>query len=92
MLQWRVNVLEELRNAGWYPRKIRMERLFGESTVQKMRREQLLSWAEFDRLCKVLGKQPGDLLEWVPDEEAPEEEPAVDASKWYNPEGANEEG
>lgn len=81
MLQWRVKVLEELKAAGWYPRKIRMERLFGESTVQKMRREQLLSWAEFDRLCKVLGKQPGDLLEWVPDEEAPPRE--EDRDGWY---------
>lgn len=69
MLHWRVNVLEELKEVGWYPHKIRTERLFGESTVQKMRRGQLLSWAEFDRLCRVLGKQPGDLLEWVPDEQ-----------------------
>lgn len=65
MLQWRVNLLDELKAAGWYPRKIRLQKLFGEATVQKMRHQQLVSWAEFDRLCRVLNKQPGDLLMYV---------------------------
>ena len=87
MLRWRVNPLEELRSAGWYPRKIRLAKLFGEATVQKMRRDQLLSWAEFDRLCRVLGKQPGDLIEWVPDNSEPQEEvqEEPDTSWWYKP-------
>ena len=73
MLQWRVNVLEELKEVGWYPHKMRVEKLFGESTIQKMRYQKLVSWAEFDRLCRVLGKQPGDLLEWAEDETGGEE-------------------
>ena len=71
MLQWRVNILGELKEAGWYPRKIRVEKLFGESTVQKM-----VSWAEFDRLCRVLKKQPGDLLEYVEGETEGKDESA----------------
>lgn len=79
MLKWRVNILDELRTAGFYPRKMRLERLFGESTIQKMRHQQLVSWAEFDRLCRVLKKQPGDLIEYVETEvncnEVPDDQP-----------------
>ena len=81
MLKWRVTILDELRNAGYNPYKIRKTRLFGESTVQRMRHQKLVSWAEFDRLCRVLGKQPGDLLEYCEDEtevtedESPNDQP-----------------
>lgn len=86
MLKWRVNVLDELREAGWYPHKMRVEKLFGEASIQKLRRDKLLSWAEFDRLCKVLCKQPGDLLEWVPnDGEEDKRENVDDISEWYKP-------
>ena len=77
MLKWRVNVLDELREAGWYPHKMRVEKLFGESTIQKMRHNKLVSWAEFDRLCRVLKKQPGDLIEYeeteVNEDEVPDD-------------------
>lgn len=86
MLHWKVNLFEELRAAGWYPHKIRQNKLFGESTVQKMRHQKLVSWAEFDRLCGVLNKQPGDLLEWVSDEkEDGQVEEREDPSEWYKP-------
>ena len=85
MFQWRVNLLEELRNAGWNTTRIRAERVLGQSTLQKMRRGQLLSWGELDKYCQLTGKQPGDLIEWVPDES--QEEPIVeeDCSEWYKP-------
>lgn len=65
MLRWKVNVLEALRANGYIPHKMRVERLFGEATIQKMRHQKLVSWAEFDRLCRLLDAQPGDLLEYV---------------------------
>lgn len=71
MLQWKVDIMEALREKGYIPHKMRTTKLFGEATIQKMRHKQLVSWAEFDRLCRVLGVQPGDLIEFV--EEVPEE-------------------
>lgn len=65
MLKWKVDIMDALKSAGYYPRKMRTEKLFGEATIQKMRHQKLVSWAEFDRLCKLLGVQPGDLLEYV---------------------------
>lgn len=69
MLKWKVDIMEALKSAGYYPHKMRVEKLFGEATIQKMRHQKLVSWAEFDRLCGLLGAQPGDLLEYV--EEVP---------------------
>ena len=74
MLRWKVNLFEELRNVGYYPHKMGKEKLFGESSIQRMRHQKLVSWAELDRLCRVLGKQPGDLLEYIADEEEPKAE------------------
>lgn len=69
MLRWKVDILEELRKHGYIPHRMRVEKLFGEATIQKMRHDQLVSWAEFDRLCRLLHVQPGDLLEYVEAEE-----------------------
>ena len=68
MLQWKVDVMDELKTVGLNSNKMRQKRLFGQSTIQKMRHQKLVSWAEFDRLCRVLKKQPGDLLEYVESE------------------------
>lgn len=65
MLKWKVDIMEALREKGYIPHRMRTAKLFGEATIQKMRHQQLVSWAEFDRLCRLLGVQPGDLLEYV---------------------------
>lgn len=65
MLRWKVDVLQALREKGYNPYKMRKEKLYGEATIQRMRHNDLISWAEFDRLCRVLELQPGDLLEYV---------------------------
>lgn len=67
LLRWKVNVLQALREKGYYPHRMRVEKLFGEATIQKMRHQRLVSWTEFDRLCRLLGIQPGDLIEYVED-------------------------
>lgn len=72
MLLWKIDIMSALREAGYIPHRMRVQKLFGEATIQRMRHQQLVSWAEFDRLCRILGKQPGDMLEYVPDD-PPEE-------------------
>lgn len=67
MLRWKVDILDALREKGYIPHRLRLEKLFGEATIQKMRHGQLVSWAEFNRLCGLLDVQPGELLEYVED-------------------------
>lgn len=65
MLQWKVDIMDELKTVGLNSNQMRQKRLFGQSTIQKMRHQKLVSWAEFDRLCHILKRQPGDLIEYV---------------------------
>ena len=64
MIVWKIDVLQALREKGYIPNRMRQEKIFGEATIQKMRRGQIVSWAEFDRLCRLLDLQPGDLIEY----------------------------
>lgn len=67
-LKYKVDVLAALKEAGYSTYKLRKEKIFGEATIQKMRAGDPVSLANVETLCKLLGCQPGDLLEYVPDE------------------------
>ena len=68
MLHWKVDIMAALREKGYIPNRMRSEKLFGEATIQNMRYQKPVSWSGIETLCRVLEKQPGDLLEYVPDE------------------------
>lgn len=67
-LKYKVDVLAALKEAGYSTYKLRKEKIFGEATIQKMRAGDPVSLANVEALCKLLGCQPGDLLEYVPGE------------------------
>ena len=62
------DVLGMLKNAGYSTYRIRKEKIFGESVLTKLRRGDLPSWAELDKLCFILKCQPWDLIEYVPED------------------------
>ena len=64
MLKYKFNVLEELKARGYTTYRIRQEKLLSESTVQKLRERQPVSWENIDSLCRMLDCQPGDILEY----------------------------
>lgn len=68
-IRLKINVLAELKEAGYTTYKLRQEKLLGESVIQKLRTGKLPSWNELNTICRLLGKQVGDLVEYVPDEE-----------------------
>lgn len=68
MIQYKNDVLSMLRENGYNTTRLRKERLLGESTLQQFRTGQLVSWLNMDRLCRMLHCQPGDIIEYVPDE------------------------
>ena len=64
-IRWRVEPLKLLKENGYTTYRIRKEKLFAESTVQKMRHKIPITMPELDTLCELTGKQPGKLIEWV---------------------------
>lgn len=64
---YKINVLAELKKAGYSTYKLRQDKLFGERNIQKFRDGEIVSLAGLELLCRLLDCQPGDILEYVPD-------------------------
>ncbi len=68
MLRYKVNVMELLKEKGYTSYRIRQEKLIGESQLQKIRSGEIASKETLNTLCRLLECQPGDLLEYVPED------------------------
>lgn len=66
-IQYKINVLEALKSAGYSTYRIRKEKIMGESVLQKLRRKEYLSEKELSIICELLNLQPGDIFEHMPD-------------------------
>ena len=60
--QYKVNVMDKLKEKGYSSTKLRKEKLLGESYMSQLRRGDMVSWAALDTICTLLDCQPGDLL------------------------------
>lgn len=68
-LQYKVDVLLALKEKGYNTNRIRTEGLLSQSTLQKFRNGQGVSWENLETLCALLDCQPADLIEYVPVQE-----------------------
>lgn len=68
MLQYKLEILPELTKRGYSSRRLRNENLLGEYTMTSLRRGEMISLKSIDTICRLLQCQPGDLLEWIDDE------------------------
>lgn len=67
-IRYKVDVLEELRKKGYSSTKIRNDKLIGQSYLQQLRHNELVSWKTLDTICGLLDCQPADLIEYVRDD------------------------
>ena len=69
-LKYKIDVLAALKEKGYNTNKIRTEGLLSQSTLQKFRQKQGVSWENLETLCRLLACQPADLIEyvWEPEE------------------------
>ena len=67
-MQFKIDILKKLKEAGYSTYRIRKDKLLDESTLQKFRKKEPVSWATIETICKLLNLQPGDIMEYVPDE------------------------
>ena len=68
MLRYKLNILKELKDAGYSSTRLRNERLLSEATMTHLRRGVIVHPESLDTICRLLGCQPGILIEYVPDE------------------------
>ena len=73
MFYYKKDVLGELKKEGYSTAKIRIDKILGESYLQKMRNGEMISWAALDKICGILNCQPGDLIGHTSDDTPPED-------------------
>lgn len=67
-VKYKIDVLSALKAAGYTTYKLQKEGIFGSSTIQKLRKGEVVSAQHLGTLCQLLQCQPGDLLEYTQDE------------------------
>ena len=67
-LKYKIDVLSALKEKGYNTNYIRNKKLFSQSTLQKFRNQQGVSWENLEMLCQLLDCQPSDVIEYVKEE------------------------
>lgn len=68
MLHYKIDILDALKRIGFTTYKIRKDKIIGEAQMQKIRTGEIASKETLNTICRLLDCQPGDILEYVPDE------------------------
>lgn len=63
MLNYKIDVLEELKKKGYTTYKIRNEKIISERALQNIREKNSISWDTLDKICTLLQCQPNDIIE-----------------------------
>lgn len=68
-IQYKINILDELKNKGFTTYRIRKEKILSEGTLQKFRNnDTTITLGNIETVCKLLDCQPSDIMEYIPDE------------------------
>ena len=62
---YKIDVITALKEKGYNTNILRKERLLSEGVIQALRDKKPISWANIEKLCKLLNCQPGDIIEYI---------------------------
>lgn len=76
-IRYKIDVMDALKNAGYSSYKLRQDKILGQATMTKFRNQDAsITISNLETVCALLNCQPGDILEYVPDEsDQPENNP-----------------
>ena len=63
-IKYKIDVLSALKEAGYSTYRLRQDKLFGERTIQKFRKGEIVSTENLSLICQLLDCQPGDILKY----------------------------
>ena len=69
MIRFKIDVLKALSEKGYNTGRIRKDKILSEGTLQLIRTNsgEPVTTATINVLCDILKKQPGQILEYIPD-------------------------
>lgn len=62
---YKVDILSALKEKGYTTYRLRKEKLLPEGTIQHLREGSGINFDSLSQICRLLEKQPGDLLEYL---------------------------
>ena len=68
-IKYKIDVIAELKAAGYNTNTIRKQKLLSEGTLQSLRKRKYISLDAISKICKLLNCQPGDIMEYVEEQE-----------------------
>ena len=68
-ISYKIDVLAKLKECGYSTYRIRKENIIGQSTITRLNKSKPVSWDNISIICKLLSCQPGDIVEFIPEEE-----------------------
>ena len=63
-----IDILDILGRSGYTTYTLRKEKIFGESSIQRLRKGGLPSWKELDFFCQKTCYRIEEVVEFVPDQ------------------------
>lgn len=66
MIVYKMDVLRHLKRAGYTTYRLRDEKLMSESTIQKLRKGEIVAMSNLDTICALLSCQPDDVIGYSP--------------------------
>ena len=66
---YKFDILQALKAKGYNTNRLRKEKLLAEGVIQSLREEKAISFVNLDKLCLLLDCQPGDIIEYVDEEQ-----------------------
>ena len=62
-------LFDKLKEEGWSFYRVRQEKLIGQGTLTRLRNQSGgLDSKTLNKICRTFNCQPGDLMEYIPDE------------------------
>ena len=65
MFVYKINVIESLDEAGYNTTRILRENLIGQSSMQKIRKGEMVGIKTLDKIRELLDMQPGNIIKYV---------------------------
>lgn len=80
-IEYRIDVLKELKAKGYSSTRLRGEKILGEATIQRLRKKQSVSFDVLAKICNMLDCQIEDVLVYSPLETNTRNNPSTDTDK-----------
>ena len=68
-IRYKEGLLGRLKEKGYTTYRLKKESLFGERTIQEIRSQGEIPYKTLNTLCRLLGCEIGDIIEYTPDVE-----------------------